>query len=139
MTEEKKTSSAKTTIAAIIGYILAALSFAFAIMQGGTAEMKIPCMDGGECLIVYEQSEGALDIAGDCKNFKEPGDECGGTLAVRVIYTKPGNKVLETVVAVPEPEKTDPEPEKTDTDIESGTDPEEAPSEDTPETEKEGE
>lgn len=132
MPKEKKTTGVKTTIATIIGYILAALSFAYAIMQGGTAEMKIPCMDGGECLLIYEQSEGALGIVDDCKSFKELGDECGGKLAVKVIYTKLGNKVLETVEAAPEPEEAD-------TDTESETDPEEAPSEDTPETEKEGE
>jgi len=117
MTEKKKTTSKKVTVAAVIGWIAAALSLAFAMAQGGTAEIKVPCMDGGECLIIYEQTEGILNLAKDCKNFENLGDRCEGSLKVTTIYTKLGNKPA----VVPEEEPA-PEPEEVKPDAEDITD-----------------
>ena len=89
MTEEKKTTGKKTTASLVVSWLVAVAALAFAILKGGSASVEVPCMDGGKCLLFYDQSEGILDLKDDCK-FKELGDKCKGTITVTYVYSEAG-------------------------------------------------
>lgn len=114
--ETKKPVAGKKTIAAAAaGWLMAVLSIIYAVTMGGTAEFKVPCMNGGECLVMCDVQAGILELAKDCK-FTKLGDSCEAKISCAAAYIKAGTEIVEISAEEAPLKKPDIDAEKTDTD-----------------------